>query len=132
MLDFISVPHVFIMFLYHFGMIYGTNLLTRCPLPFPVFCCLFVSKKFFWEVSRIALIFYRNYFQYETKTEPEGRPEGSPRGSRRHLAAPGCHLDRWPTSSHRLFAYKFSLDAKTLDTRSYFSEDVRGRRHLKP
>ena len=29
--DFISVPHIFIMFLYHFGIIYVTNLLTRCP-----------------------------------------------------------------------------------------------------
>ena len=125
------------MFLYHFGMLYGTNLLTRCPLPVPVFCCLFVSEKFFWEVSRIALIIYRNYFQYETKTEPEGRPEESPRGSRRHLAAapqaaPGCQLDKWPTSSRRLFAYKFSLDAKTVSTRSYFPEDVRGLRHLQP
>ena len=69
-------------------MIYGTNLLTRCPVPVPIFCCPFVSEKFLWEVSRIALIIYRNYFQYETKTEPEGRPEGSYRGSRRHLAAP--------------------------------------------
>ena len=87
-LDYIAVPHVFTIFLYHFGMIYGTNLLTRCIVPVPVFCCLFVSEKLFWEVSRIALIFYKNYFQYEAKTEPEGRPEGSPRGSRRHLASP--------------------------------------------
>ena len=28
MLDYISVQHLFIMFLYRFGMIYGTNLLT--------------------------------------------------------------------------------------------------------
>ena len=88
MLDYISVPHVFIMFLYHFGMIYGTNLLTRCPVPVPVFCCLFVSEKLLWEVSRIALIIYGNYFQYEMKTEPEGQPEGRHRGSRRHLSAP--------------------------------------------
>ena len=31
--DYISVPHIFTMFLYHFGMIYGTNLLTRYPVP---------------------------------------------------------------------------------------------------
>ena len=41
MLDYISVPYVFKIFLYHFGMIYGTNLLTRCPVPVPVFCYLF-------------------------------------------------------------------------------------------
>ena len=72
----------FIMFLYHFCMIYGTNLLTRFPVPVLVFCCLFVSEKLFWEVSRIALKIYGNYFQYETKTEPEGQPEGSHMGSR--------------------------------------------------
>ena len=95
MLDYISVPHVLTMFLYHFGMIYGTNLLTRFPVPVPVFCYRFVSEKLFWEVSRIALIIYRNYFQYETKMEPDGHPEGSPRGSRRHLAVAPLrpHLD---------------------------------------
>ena len=66
MLDFISVPHL--MFLYHFGMIYGTNLLTRCSVPITVFCYLFVSEKLFWKVSRNVLIIYGNYFQYEAKT----------------------------------------------------------------
>ena len=64
------------MFLYHFGMIYGTNLLTRYPVSVPIFCRLFVSEKLFWEVSRIELKIYGNYFQYETKTEPKGQPEG--------------------------------------------------------
>ena len=71
MLDYISVPHVFIMFLYHFGMIFGTNLLTRYPVPVPVFCCLFVSEKLFWEVSRKALKIYGNYFQAERSPKPE-------------------------------------------------------------
>ena len=125
------------MFLYHFGIIYETNLLTRYLVPVPVFC-FFVSEKLFWKVSRNALKIYRNYFLYETKTEPEGCPEGSPMGSRRHLvapptqSAPGCHLDRWPTSSRRLFAYELSLDEKTPRTRPYFPEDVRGCRHLQP
>ena len=79
-------------------MIYGTNLLTRCPVPVPVFCCHFVSEKLFWEVSRIALIIYENYFQYEAKTEPEGHPEGRSTASRWHLAAAplavwGSHLE---------------------------------------
>ena len=66
------------MFLYHFGMIYGTNLLTTCPVPVPVpvFCFLFVLEKLFCEVSRNTLKIYVIYFQVETKTEPEGRPEG--------------------------------------------------------
>ena len=82
MLDYISMLHVFIMFLYHFDMIYGTNLLTRCPVSVPVFCCLFVSEKLFWEVTRNALKIYGIYFQAETKTEPEGRPEGEVTTSR--------------------------------------------------
>ena len=64
------------MFLYHFGMIYGTNLLTRCPVPVPVFCCLFVSEKLFCEVSLNALKIYGNYFQAERSPEPKGRLEG--------------------------------------------------------
>ena len=60
------------MFLYHFGMIYGTNLLTRCPVPVPVFCCPFVSEKLFVEVSRNQMQIYRNYFQAETSLEPGG------------------------------------------------------------
>ena len=97
------------MFLYHFGIIYGTDLLTRCPVSVPVFCYHFVSEKLFWEVSRIALIIYGNYFQYETKTEPEGQPERRHRGSRRHLvaaplAARGAHLRPLSIASRRPFA----------------------------
>ena len=88
MLDYITVPQVFIKLLYHFGMIYGTNLLTRCPVPVPVFCCLFVSEKVFWEVSRIALKIYENYFQYETKTKPEGGPQPSDASQARTRAWP--------------------------------------------
>ena len=76
MLDYILVPHIFIMFLYHFGMIYGTNLLTRCLVPVPIFHYLFISEKLFCEVSWNGLKIYVIYFQVETKTEPKGRPEG--------------------------------------------------------
>ena len=68
-------------------MIYGTNLLTRCPVPVPVFCCLFVSEKLFCEVSRNALKIYVIYFQVETKTKPEGRPEGRHPAYRCHPGA---------------------------------------------
>ena len=83
MFDHISVPYDFIMFSYHFGMIYGTNLLNRCQVPVPVFCCLLVSENLFWEVSRKVLKNYEIYFQAETKTEPEGHPEGEATASRR-------------------------------------------------
>ena len=73
MLDYISVPRILIMFLYHFSMIYGTNLLTRCLVPVRIFWCLFVSEKLFGEVSRNQLQIYTNYFPEETIPELEGR-----------------------------------------------------------
>ena len=76
--DYISVPHVFIMFLYHFDIIYGTKLLTRCPVPVPVFYCPFVSEKLFGEISRNRLEIYVNYFHEGTKTEPGGELQGGP------------------------------------------------------
>ena len=69
--------------LYHFGMINGTNLLTRCPVPVPVFCCPFISEKLYRKYSRNPLKIYTNYFQAETKTNTEGRPEGEATASRR-------------------------------------------------
>ena len=66
-------------------MIYGTNLLTRCPVPVPFFCCIFVSEKLFCEVSRNALKIYVIYFQVGTKTEPKGHPEGGLPAPRRPL-----------------------------------------------
>ena len=59
-------------------MIYGTNLLIRCPVPVPVFYCLFVSEKLFGEVSRNHMKIYVNYFHEETKTEPGGELQGGP------------------------------------------------------
>ena len=58
-------------------MIYGTNLLARCPVLVPVFCCPFVSEKLFREVSRNQLKIYGNYFYMETKTELEGGIQGA-------------------------------------------------------
>ena len=81
-------------------MFYGTNLLKRCPVTVPVFCCLFVSEKLAREVSPNRLKNYRNYFYVETKTTPGGdlqgahRPQTTPsRGPRlgRGWAPPG-HL----------------------------------------
>ena len=57
-------------------MIYVTNLLTRCPVPVLVFCCLFVSEKLFAEVSRNHLKIYVNYFHEGIKTEPGGERRG--------------------------------------------------------
>ena len=107
-------------------------------VPVPVFCCLFVSEKLFWKVSRNALKNYVIYFQVKTKTEPEGHPEGRlpasilPPGAAPPLAAPVAQLAPSGISSSSLFAYKLVFAPKILSTQSYFPEDVRGRRHLQP
>ena len=80
------------MFLYHFGMIYRTNLLTRCPVPISVFCYLFVSEKLFSQVSRNQLEIYVNYFHEETRTEPGGRLQGGPTRAR----CPQARPTPWP------------------------------------
>ena len=78
MIDYISVPHVFIMFLYYSGMIYGTNLLTTCPVSVPVFYCLFVLEKLFGEVSRNQFGNLRELFSRGIKSRARRTPVGGP------------------------------------------------------
>ena len=77
-------------------MIYGTNLLTRSPVPVPVFCYLFVSEKLFGKVSRNQLKIYVNCFHKGIRMEPGVELQGgtAPRrhlGAAHPLAAPGAH-----------------------------------------
>ena len=44
--------HVLIQLLYHFESFFWTNLLTRCPVPVPVFCMFLVSEKLHRKNSR--------------------------------------------------------------------------------
>ena len=99
-------------------MIYGTNLLTRCPMPVHVFCCLLFSEKLFGEVSRNHLKISVNYLHEGTKTEPGRGASGGPIAPRRHpgaaqpLAAWGSHLGDSFASSIRPFTYKLSSTRK--------------------
>ena len=70
-------------------MIYGTNLLTRCPVPVRVFYCLFLSEKLLGEVSRNQLEIYVNYFHEETWTEPGGHLQADPQGQTPPRRGPG-------------------------------------------
>ena len=109
------------MFLYQFGMIYVTNLLTKCPVSVPVFCCPGVSEKLFGEVSRNQLKIYVNYFHKGIKTEPGGELQGghNPKTPPRHGP---------PDALRRLLELPFRLqtdfDAETLDPRSYSPENI--------
>ena len=44
--------HVLLSLLYHFNSFFWTNLLTRCPVPVPVFCMFLVSEKLHWKKSQ--------------------------------------------------------------------------------
>ena len=92
MLDYISVRHVFIIFLYYFGIIYVINLLTRCTVQVLVFCCLFISEKLLGKVSRNQMQIYRIYIYEETKMEPRGHLKGGPTGP----DAPQVRPTPWP------------------------------------
>ena len=59
--SFVILSHVFIIIYIIFYAFYWTNLLTRCPVPVPCFCCLFVSEIYFWKYSRIALEIYGDF-----------------------------------------------------------------------
>ena len=92
MLDYISVPHVFVMFLYHFDMIYGTNLLTRCPVPVPIFCCLFVSEKLFWQFLGLRWTFTGILSNMKRRRSQKGACRGahSPQTPARRDPGLGC------------------------------------------
>ena len=112
MLDYISVPHVFIMFLYHFCMIYGTNLLTRCPVPvhfsvvflFQKSCSgkfLGINRKFTW------IIFTKEQVQSQEDAWGGLPAPRRPPSAAHTLAAPRPHLVPSDVVSSCHFAYKF-------------------------
>ena len=75
--DIMPVVTCFAYTLQHFYTFLGTNLLTRCLVPVPVICCVFVSEKLFGEVSWNHLKIYVNYFHGGTKMEPGGELQGA-------------------------------------------------------
>ena len=44
---FTSMPHVSTILFYRFEAFYWTKLLTRCPMPVPCFCPVFVAESYF-------------------------------------------------------------------------------------
>ena len=64
--------------------------MTRCPVPVPCFCCLFVSEIYFWKYSRNWTKFYEEFLHdgrhQDTKGEPggphigQGRPPATAKG----------------------------------------------------
>ena len=73
---FISMSHVFTILLYHFEAFYWTNLLTRCPVPVPYFCAVFITESYFWKYSRNWMKIYDDFFIKEIRTRARRETPG--------------------------------------------------------
>ena len=113
--------------LYHFGIFYWTNLLTRCPVPVSVYYVCIAEKvqnpKCSENSQKITEILFRQKTPGARRTSP-GRahnPQETPR-SNPDLAARGPHLVASSTVSRRLFAYIFTHDLKMQENRRFSPE----------
>ena len=112
--------------------------MTRCPVPVPCFCCLFVSEIYFWKYSRNWTKIYGDYFYAKTNTESEGQPRRRPTGQRCPPAAAlggpagGTRPCLWGTSSAPSDAYKFTIDLKTSRRPLFSTNSTPTCRHRKP
>ena len=119
-------PHVFLCFPM-FSIIYWTNLLTRCPVPVPIYLSVHCRNRSKMKVLGIGSKFYTIFMHRKTpgaRRSPGGGPPGRQREARRGHPppAPGGPLGPPGTGSRCLFAYKFTLDLKTEKPPSKFPE----------
>ena len=105
-------------------MIYGTNLLTRCPVPVSVYyVCALQKKSKIQSARKIPKTLQKFYFARKPR-EPEGQvregdtvPRHGPRST-----AHGPHLVASSTALRCLFAYIFSPDLKMSDHQRFSPE----------
>ena len=127
--------HILLELLYHFKSFFWTNLLTRCPVPVPVFCMFLVSEKLHRKSSReksgkSLKIISRRKKPGARRPAPEAQQgEGAaPRrgpGSTRALGwrgAPGAPPA--PT-----FCPIYCRDPKPPEARPFFQNSIPRRRH---
>ena len=72
--SFVMSSHVSITILHHFYAFCWTNLLTRCLVPVPCFCFVFVAESYFWKYSQNWTKIYGDFLLKKWGREPEGRP----------------------------------------------------------
>ena len=84
--NFMMLSHVSIIILHHFYAFCRTNLLTRCQVPVPYFCCFSISEKSQHEISSDCLKIYGDFLCDGRHQRTKGRPGGPPRGQRRVAA----------------------------------------------
>ena len=102
--------HVLLQLLYHFESFFWTNLLTRCPVPVPVFCMFLVSEKLHRKSPRKKSEKFQKLFCDGRSQEPEAqlrrpnRGELRPPGVAHGPPAPGGGVQPSEVPRHRPFA----------------------------
>ena len=110
--------HAFIQVLYHFESFSWTNLLTRCPVPVPVFCMFLVSEKLHRKSSRKNFRKSPKLFRDGRSQKPEvqHRRLNKGRGQPHHTAqggpAPGGGMLPSDGPRHQAFALFILLPPK--------------------
>ena len=124
--------------LYHFYAFYQTNLLTRCQMPVPCFCCFCISEKSQQEISsdcpqNLRGLFLRQdeYRVRRTAWEATHRAEAPPAAAQGGPAG-GARPCPWGTSSAPSDAYKLPHDLKTSRRPLFSRNSTPTRRHRKP
>ena len=109
--------HMFLLS-YHFYAFCRTNLLTRCQVPVPCFCCFCISEKSQQEISSDCPQNLRRFLCDVRHTRTKGQPGGPPTGQGRPWPtappgpAGGTRTCSWGTPSAPSDAYKIPFDLK--------------------
>ena len=122
------MAHVFIIFLYHFGIFYWTNLLTRCPVPVSVYyVCALQKRSKIQSARKIPKKIRENLFRQKTpgaiRTSPgEAHSLQTAPGRGPGSTPPRPHLGATSTTPCHLFAYIFTPDLKMRERRRFSPE----------
>ena len=136
--NFVMLSHVFIIISHHFYAFFWPNLLTRCPVPVPVFA-VFVFQKFtsgnILGIGRkFTKIFLCEIRQLKTKGQPRRRTTGHRRPPAVAQCGPagGTHPCLWSTSSAPSDAYKIPKNLKMSGRPLFSRNSTPTRRHIEP
>ena len=127
-------PYVFL----RFPTFFGTNLLTRCPVPVPCFLLFLVSEKLFWKYSRnwtprIPEVLFLPEASRSLKESRRRAPERPHHAQVRAHPWPRLGVVRSPRSLPEVaLSPIYYVPRENLKTQTSIHEKFRGRRHRQP
>ena len=138
MLNYISLTHIFIIFLHHFGIIYRTNLLTRCPVTVSVYYVYALQKRSKIQGAQKNPKKLQKFYFARKPREPKGQVREGPTAPRRPQArprlgrawAPPRRLIHPLTPPLRLYIYPWPKNAGI--SKVFTRNTSECRRHRKP